>query len=281
MIPRSSLIPKASLIVRNVRPYAALLGAGFARYSAYRAAMIGGAVTNAVFGLMRASVLVAAIRSRGGPVGGYDTSAAVTFAWTSQALIAVVEVFTWNELALRVRSGDVAVDLSRPVDLQFGLAAADLGRAAAVVLPRALPILLAGALTFGLAVPADPRAWALGLVSVLLATLLSFSGRFAVNLLAFWLVDVRGVISAYVLTTTLLSGLLVPVRWFPAPVAAVAAATPFPSMVQTPADVLAGHVRGTAALAAVGVQVAWLVVVGGLGRVVLRAAHRRLGVQGG
>src|SRR5918911_1232926 len=213
--------------------------------------MIGGAVTNAVFGLMRASVLVAAIRSRGGPVGGYDTSAAVTFAWTSQAPIAVVEVFTGNELPLPVRAG-------------------------AVVLPRALPILLAGALTFGLAVPADPRAWALGLVSVLLATLLSFGGRFAVNLLAFWLVDVRGVIAAYVLTTTLLSGLLVPVRWFPAPVAAVAAATPFPSRVPIPADVLAGHIRGTAALGAVGVQVTWLVVVGGLGRVVLRAAHRRL-----
>jgi ABC-2 type transport system permease protein len=267
--------------VSALRPYAALLGAGFARYTAYRAAMLGGAVTNAVFGLLRASVLVAAIRSRGGPVGGYDTSAAVTFAWISQALIAVVEVFTWSELARRVRTGDVAVDLARPVDLQFGLAAADLGRAAAVVLPRALPILLAGALTFGLAVPADPRVWALGLVSVLLATLLSFGGRFAVNLMAFWLVDVRGLIAAYVLVTTLLSGLLVPVTWFPAPVAAVAAATPFPSMVQTPADVLAGHLRGAAALGAVAVQLGWLLVVGGLGRVVLRAAHRRLVVQGG
>ena len=278
------MIPEASLIagrLGGLRPYAALLGAGFARYTAYRAAMVGGAVTNAVFGLMRASVLVAAIESRGGPVGGYDTSAAVTFAWTSQALIAVVEVFTWNELALRVRSGDIAVDLARPVDLQLGLAAADLGRAAAVVLPRALPILVAGALTVGLAVPADPRAWVLGLVSVVLATLLSFGGRFVVNLLAFWLVDVRGVIGAYVLVTTLLSGLVAPVRWFPGPVQALAAATPFPSMVQTPADLLSGHLQGTAALAAVGVQLAWLVALGGLGRLLMRAAHRRLVVQGG
>jgi ABC-2 type transport system permease protein len=102
-----------------------------------------------------------------------------------------------------------------------------------------------------------------------------------VNLLAFWLVDVRGVLASYVLATTLLSGLVVPVRWFPAPVAALAAATPFPSMVQTPADVLTGHVHGAAALAAVGVQVAWLVVVGGLGRLALRSAQRRLVVQGG
>ena len=269
------------MTVSALRPYAALLGAGVARYTAYRTAMIGGAVTNAVFGLLRASVLVTAIQARGGPVGGYDTSTAVTYAWVSQALIAVVEIFTWNELALRVRSGDIAVDLARPVDLQLGLGAADLGRAAAVVLPRALPILLVGAATLGLALPPDPRVWALGLVSVVLATLLSFAGRFVVNLLAFWLVDVRGVIASYVLLSTTLCGLVVPVGWFPAPVRALAAATPFPSMVQAPADVLIGHVRGTAALGAVGVQVVWLVVLAGLGRVVLRAAHRRLVVQGG
>src|SRR3712207_8852888 len=42
------------------------------------------------------------------------------------------------------------------------------------------------------------------------------------------------------------SGLVAPVSWFPAPVAAVAAATPFPSMVQTPADIMAGQLSGTA-----------------------------------
>jgi ABC-2 type transport system permease protein len=102
-----------------------------------------------------------------------------------------------------------------------------------------------------------------------------------VNLLAFWLVDVRGVIASYVLLSTTLSGLVVPVRWFPGPLRALAAATPFPSMVQVPADVLIGHVRGADALGAVGVQALWLVVLGLLGRVVLRAAHRRLVVQGG
>src|SRR3954468_1919098 len=125
-------------------PFAALTGAGFRRYTAYRAAMIGGGFTNAVFGLLRASVLVATLQARGGPVGGDDRDTGVTFAWVTQALIAVVEMFVWNEIAQRVRTGDIAVDLSRPVDPQLAWAAADLGRAAAVVLPRALPVLLVG-----------------------------------------------------------------------------------------------------------------------------------------
>ena len=40
------------MLVSAVRPLAALLGAGFRRYTTYRAAMFGGAFTNAVFALV-------------------------------------------------------------------------------------------------------------------------------------------------------------------------------------------------------------------------------------
>jgi ABC-2 type transport system permease protein len=264
-----------------LRPLAALLAAGFTRYTTYRAAMLGGAFTNAVFGLLRASVLTAAVAARGGPVAGYDKAAAVTFAWVSQALIAIVEIFTWSELALRVRTGDIAVDLARPVDLQAAFCAADLGRAGAVVLPRAAPILLAGAVTFGLALPASPQPYLVGAVSVVLATMLSFGCRFVVNLTSFWLLDVRGVLGLYGVVSMTLCGLVLPIGWFPPWLAAVAAATPFPSLVQTPADLLTGHLVGAGALEAVGVQIAWLVVIVAAGRLTLRAAHRKLVIQGG
>jgi ABC-2 type transport system permease protein len=269
------------VLVSVVRPLAALLAAGFRRYTTYRAAMFGGAFTNAVFALLRASVLTAAVAARGAPVAGYDASAAVTFAWVSQALIAIVEIFEWNELALRVRTGDIAVDLARPVDLQAALAAADLGRAGAVVLPRAVPILLAGAITFGLAAPASPWPYVIGAVSVVVATMISFACRFVVNLTSFWLVEIRGVLGLYVIVSMTLCGLVLPVAWFPSWLQAVAAATPFPSLVQTPTDILTGHVEGARALQALGVQVAWLGVVIALGRLVLRAGHRKLVVQGG
>jgi ABC-2 type transport system permease protein len=269
------------VLVSAVRPLAALLGAGFRRYTTYRAAMFGGAFTNAVFALLRASILTAAVASRGAPVGGYDRAAAITYAWVSQALIAVVEIFVWNELALRVRTGDIAVDLSRPVDLQAAGAAVDLGRAAAVVLPRALPIVLAGAVTFGLALPATPMPYLLGVVSVAVATLLSYACRFAVNLTSFWLLDVRGVLGLYVVASMTLCGLVLPIAWFPPWLRAVAAATPFPSLVQTPADILTAHLSGADAVSALGVQVAWLAVTIAAGRALLRAGHQKLVVQGG
>ena len=61
----------------------------------------------------------------------------------------------------------------------------------------------------------------------------------------------------------------------------IAYATPFPSMLQTPIDVLSGWALGAAALALVGSQVAWLVVLVAVARLVQWRAGHRLVVQGG
>jgi ABC-2 type transport system permease protein len=149
------------------------------------------------------------------------------------------------------------------------------------VLPRGLPPLVVGALTFGLALPPAPLPYVLGLVSLVLGVGISFAGRFAVNLVAFWLLDVRGVIGTYVVVTNILCGLLVPVGWFPPWLAAIAHATPFPSMLQAPVDVITGRVTGAAALTTMAVQAVWLVVTLALGRLLLHRATAKLVVQGG
>jgi ABC-2 type transport system permease protein len=255
--------------------------AGFRRYSGYRLSVAAGAFTNTVFGLLRASILVATIAAAGGSLGGYDEGSAVAYAWVTQALIAPVAVFSWNDLALRVRTGDIAVDLARPVDLHVQFLAADLGRAAYVFLPRAIPPLAVGAVTFGLTMPTTALPYLLGAVSVVLAVTISFNCRFLMNLSAFWLLDHRGVAQVYIATSNILSGMYAPVAWFPGWMASIARLTPFPSMIQTPADVLTGRLDATASLRAVGVQLVWVAVTLGVVRLALARATRKLVVQGG
>ncbi len=61
-----------------------------------------------------------------------------------------------------------------------------------------------------------------------------------------------------------------------------ARATPFPSMLQTPVDILAGRTVGAESLAMVGLQLLWLaVLLGGVVQVMVRFGSRRLVVQGG
>jgi ABC-2 type transport system permease protein len=167
------------------------------------------------------------------------------------------------------------------VDVQLSWWAADLGRAAFQLLTRGLAPLVIGAVTIGFALPGSWTAYPLGLVSVLLAVSLSFIIRFGVNLIAFWSLDIRGFIGLYLVIVAPFSGLYVPVHLFPDWLRTIAYATPFPSLLQFPIDVLSGRVLGLDAVVVVAMQAGWLVLLVVLTRVLMARAARRLVVQGG
>jgi ABC-2 type transport system permease protein len=264
-----------------VRRYLQLGRAEFRRHSTYRLAIAAGVFTNTVFGFIKVGVLFGAIAAAGGQINGYDQRQASTYVWLGQALLAPVAMYAWSDVADRVRTGEIAVDLARPIDLQLSYWARDLGRAALALPTRGLPPLVLGALLMGLAYPASWTAYPLGLVSVVLGISVSFLCRYGVNLIAFWTLDVRGYLALYALVLGLLSGFYVPVHIFPDWLGAIAYASPFPSMFQSPIDVLSGRVLHGDALRVLAVQSAWLAALVLLTRVVLWRATKRLVVQGG
>ena len=264
-----------------MRAYLELARAEFRRYSSYRLAVFAGVFTNSVFGFIRISVLWAAIVTAGGSLAGYSLKEASTYVWLGQAFLAPVTMGAWTDIADRVTSGEVAVDLSRPVDFQLGWWLRDLGRAAFVLPARGLPPLLVGGLTVGLAFPASWTAYPLGLLSLLVGISISFQMRFLVNLVAFWTTDVRGFVWLYYVVMGPLSGFYVPTHLFPDWLRVVANATPFPSMFQAPIDVMSGRVLAGAALVMIAVQLGWLAGLVLIGRLALSRAARRLVVQGG
>src|SRR5687767_14129074 len=89
----------------------------FRQMAAYPMATAAGAATNTVFGFMRASIFVAAYRSRV-EIGGYDVADAVTYTFLTQGLIAAMALFGWTPVAESIRTGQVAIDLYRPLDHQ-------------------------------------------------------------------------------------------------------------------------------------------------------------------
>ena len=262
-------------------PAAALAGAGFRRWSTYRMAAVAGVFVNTVFGVIKLSILLAVADSAGGEVAGYDAAALSTYTWFAQAMIALVMIFGWTELADRVRTGEVVVDLARPVDLQLAWLAADLGRAGWALISRGVVPVVFGAAVYGIYLSGDTTAVLLLPVSVLLAVVVSFACRFILNLAAFWLIEIRGLVMLYVLATGLLAGHLIPLQLFPDWLRHIAYATPFPALVQTPIDLLTGQATGARAVGLVAAQVAWAAGMLVLGRLVLARATRKLVVQGG
>ena len=257
--------------------YLRLVRAGFDRHASYGAASLAGMFTNVVFGMLRVGVLLAVLGGSG-TVAGYDKAATVTYVWLGQGLLAVVSLWTDGELAERVRTGDIALDLARPWNLQAAIAATDLGRAGHAMLVRFVPPVALGALLFPFRWPHSPLTGLAFAASVLLAVLVCGQIKFLLELTAFWLLDSRGVRALWAATSGVLCGLVVPLAYFPDWARRMLAATPCPSVLQTPIDVFTE--RGNPA-AQLGVQLFWAVLLAAAGRAVLARATARLVVQGG
>jgi ABC-2 type transport system permease protein len=252
---------------------------GWRRYAAYPWATAAGVFTNTIFGFIQAYILLAVFRNRT-QVGNYDASDAVTYVWLAQALIMTVYAFGWTELALRIRDGSIATDLSRPLDPQRYWLAFDLGRAPYHLIFRGILPFAIGAILFDLHYPSllDLVAF---FVSVVLAVVVSLGFRFLYNSAAFWLTDIRGVVTLSLTVSLFFSGMILPLTFFPGWLRTIAHALPFASIVQTPIDIWLGKHHGAELVGIIALQAAWALILLGLGRVTLRFGASKLVIQGG
>lgn len=255
----------------------------FRRYSTYRAATIAGAFTNSVFGIIMCFVYLAVWKQQP-DAGGYDASDAVTYVWLGQAMLAALGTFGGgapDDLAIRIKSGDVAIDFYRPAGILGWYLAADLGRAAYQLITRGLAPTLVGIALFDVKLPATLQAWLGFAAAVVLAVVVSYAFRMLVALTTFWLLDDTGARMLAMTVTVFFSGMTVPLVLFPGGLRDLAMALPWAAYLQVPADIWLGHRSGSDLLLALAGQAAWAIVLLAAAQLLLRAAERRVVVQGG
>ncbi|GGY17046.1 hypothetical protein GCM10010384_23700 [Streptomyces djakartensis] len=266
--------------VGSGRLYAAVAAGGFRRYATYRAATLAGVFTNTVFGVILVYTYMA-LWDEKPHLGGYDQAQAVTYVWLGQCLYATLAIQgggAEKDLMERIRTGEIAVDLYRPADLQLWWLAGDVGRALFQMLGRGVIPFAFGAVFFPMALPTSVAPWAAFAVTLLLATVVSFAIRYLAALSVFWLMDGMGVSQALMVAGVFFSGMVLPLNAFPGAFGEVVRVLPWAAQIQMPADVLMGE---TGPLRAFAFQAAWAVALLAAGRLLQSAATRRVVVQGG
>ena len=262
--------------------YLAIARAGFRRYATYRQAMVAAIFTNTVFGFLRGAVLGAVVGASGALVTGYDPAQLATFVWVGQGLIGVVLLWAPIDMAERIRTGDVLTDLLRPIDPVWHALATDVGRAGFAALTRFVAPVVVGALAFELHAPRRLATYPLFALSVVLATLVCFGCRYLVNAAAYWLLDARGPLLAWTLLSGVLGGLYFPIWFLPHDAALLLViATPFPSVIQLPLDVVTERGSALEQVGGVALQAVWAAVMLALARAAQARGERKLVVQGG
>ncbi|NTU78506.1 MAG: ABC transporter permease [Chloroflexales bacterium] len=252
----------------------------FRRAAAYRSAFLSGALTNAFFGSLICYVYQA-VYGAGGEVAGMSLNDAISYVWTTQALISVgAGWITATEISASIYSGDVVTDLYRPWSFYLYWLSRSLGERVFSLLFRGSLTYLIGVLYFGARVPtpADLLAFA---PAIALSMLVSFGFGFVVNLSAFWLIDSTGVMLFANVLISFFSGFLLPIAFFPPALQAIARALPFQAITGLPAQILLGQLKGPALAEALAVQLAWAVALTLLALAAQAAAMRKVVVQGG
>lgn len=265
----------------EIYPYGRLFTAGFREQAAYRLAMFGGLVANLTFGFLKVAMLFATVRAAGGTVQGYDVGSMSAYIWVSQGMLGSVNLHGRLDFSDRIKNGDVAIDFLRPVNVQLATIATEVGKAVFALIPRGVPSVAIGALVVGMAMPSSPTGYILGAVSLIIGITISFTTVYLVAVAGFWLIETRGIQILYMVVSGFFAGLFVPIALFPDWLLVLAEATPCPSMMMYPIDILTGRTTGGAAYGLVCVQLAWLAGTLLVGHLLTAAGQRKLEVQGG
>ncbi len=214
-------------------------------------------------------------------------AAAITVAQmaTYVAIVGVLRSILRERLSLdlekRLKTGDIACDLTKPVGLPALLAARSLGEGAADLASRCVPVLVTAFALWGLLPPPSPQAAALALAAVAVAILLAHGLGFLLGTLGFW--TLRTTDYSWFLFTfvRLVSGEEIPYWFLPPWLAAVGRALPFHLFANTPAGIYVGRISPTEAVPLLLAGTAWTALVWAAVLALWQKTLRRLVVQGG
>jgi ABC-2 type transport system permease protein len=264
-----------------VRLYLEVTRRTFRRMTTYRSATFAGVFTNTVFGFLLAYVMVAVFQQRN-TIGTFDLTDALTFTFVAQGMAMVVGAFgSDSDISDRIKSGDVIIDLYRPIDYQAYWAADSYGKAIFYAIFRGIPPFVIGALAFHLRLPDTLGNWLAFIATITVAVAVAFAWRFLLQCSAFWLLDVRGPNQLGMMFAMFFSGMFISTVFFPPWLATIGRFLPFASMVQVPGETFLGKHTGLDLVVVLASQLAWALVLLAVGRLVVRRAMRRVVVQGG
>lgn len=250
----------------------------------YRAAALAGIATQFAWGFLETMVFKAFYES---DAANFPISFAATssYIWLQQAFFAFFTAWILeNEIFDAIVDGNVAYELCRPLDIYWMWFSRSMANRFSRGALRCLPVLLVAMLLpepYGLRAPADFAAFCFFLVTMLLGFLVTVAFCMLVYMLAFFTVSAQGLRIFIVSCVEFLSGGVIPLPFFPEKIAGVLELLPFASMQNVPFFVYGGSISGERLGEAVLLQLFWLAVLVLTGKLLCRAAQKRIVVQGG
>ncbi|MBQ9790506.1 MAG: ABC transporter permease [Clostridia bacterium] len=249
----------------------------------YRTAAISGMVTQFFFGFMQIALFTAFL-SQG--ESEFTVPQMASYIWLQQCFFTLFKY--WDtckpEISEKIVNGDMAYQLIRPMNLYDFWFQTVLSKSFGSFLMRAIPLSLvvvwlpAG---LGLMAPVSLLNFLLFLVSAVIGAFLVTAIVMIAYIISLYTLSPAGVFSFLVAVAGLLAGQIVPLPMLPESVQTIFSFFPFRYVSDLPYRIFIGNINGTDALVQIGIQLAWLVGLVLIGKLVMNKKLKKLVVQGG
>jgi ABC-2 type transport system permease protein len=222
-----------------------------------------------------------AVYGPGQSISGFDLTQMITYVSVGW----MIRSFYWNtidqEMAYEVLDGKIAMDLIKPVSVQWMWICRAMGESAFRLIVLTLPTAAIVALIFPVKPPASPAFFAMFALGVLGSFFLMGAINFMIGTCAIPLNSILSLIRAKTWLIELLSGVLIPITFFPARIRVVMAWLPFQHIAFTPLQIYLGKLNYHEAWLALAAEWAWVLVLLALGGFWWSRASRKITIHGG
>lgn len=181
----------------------------------------------------------------------------------------------------KIRDGSIATELLRPISFKGRMIAENMGNALFDLLFHFVPVLIIAVATVGVSSPASPVMLLLFVFSALLGYGVLWVISFAVQMTAFWLINIWSLLTIKNVFVNVLSGSMIPLWFMPEWMGGVLRFTPFSSIYFTPIQIYLGQLSYSEIAFKCGIQILWIALIYLIGNVLWKKGQQKLVVQGG
>lgn len=271
----------------RLAPYLWLMRLTFLKLMAYRMRYVTGIATYGIFVGGQYAIWQAVFAAKGlastDALGGLTLPQLATYLAVGYIARSAYFTNTDSEIAARFQSGDVTLDLLKPLSFHGQWLAQAAGETAFRLLFFAAPMALVLVPLFGVQAPSGDGWWQFPVLFVL-AFIINAELNLMAGTASFWLEDVSGLLSLKRNLIMLLSGLMVPLHYLGDWLGALTSILPFALLSYFPTMAYVGQLGAAGHPTFLHVALlgfTWFVILRSSNIALWRLAQRRLEVQGG
>lgn len=250
----------------------------------YRAAALAGMSTQFFFGFVYVSVYIAFYET-GGDNLPMNLKELVSYVWLGQSFFALI--FMWykdKEILGMIKSGNIAYELCRPQDLYFMWASKILGERLSQTALRFLPVIIVSIILpspYNLSLTTNISVILLFILSMILSSILMTSLVLLYHVICLFTLDEKGIVNIFMVMSDVLSGLVIPIPFFPKYLQNISNILPFRYIGDFPFRLYVGNISINEGLTGILIQLIWIIILVIIGRFIIKKALKKAVIQGG